>query len=75
MRVDYIVHYKAREVCRELGAPDYNDLTELELSIRATKDYHPPNSREWKDLGPVILNAISLKLASQPFRTPTPQTH
>ncbi len=33
LRIYYIVHYKVREMCKEMGTPDYSALTELDLSI------------------------------------------
>ena len=73
LRKDYTAHYKVRELCKELGTPNYTDLTELEMSIRAARDYHIPNLRDWNNLAPVVLDAISFKVASQPFKKPASQ--
>jgi hypothetical protein len=70
LRNDYTAHFKVREMCRELGTPNYTDLTELEVAIKAAKDYHLPNKTEWNNLAPVVLDALSFKMASQPFRPP-----
>ena len=56
-----------------MGTPNYTDLTELEMSIRAARDYHIPNLRDWNNLAPVILDATSFKVASQPFKKPASQ--
>jgi hypothetical protein len=73
LRNDYTAHQKLREVCRELGNPNYTELTELDISIRAAKECHTPNMRDWANLAPVILDAISFQLASQPLRPPPAQ--